>query len=378
MKSLFKMLGLAIVIVLFATYVLPVLLIIVGVGAVIALIYYLVKLYKRDHSTHESDHLPIDSQNKILDKSVSACDNKTDKITNNCTDESSANTSVTIQPVIHKLRRKLYDFVVFDIETTGLNRSADQIIQLSAVKYKNDKVVDQFDSFINPHRKLEQNIVFLTGITDNDLVNAPDLDEVLNQFTEFIEDLPLIGHNIIKFDLPFLYAHGFSVADVSVIDTVKLSSRKLPELENHKLPTLKKFYGINNASHNALLDCQTNAIVYQKLRDDDLERVEVDISTIPQTLKGKRVCITGQFIGVSRNELIDEIVEHGGKYTKAVSGLTDYLLDGTQLTDQLTDGVHSSSELKAVELQNQNGKIQVINYEQFEELINNQDLEQIS
>lgn len=372
------MLGLAIVIVLFATYVLPVLLIIVGVGAVIALIYYLVKLYKRDHSTHESDRLPIDSQNEILDKSVSACDNKTDEITNNCTDESSANTSVTIQPVIHKLRRKLYDFVVFDIETTGLNRSADQIIQLSAVKYKNDKVVDQFDSFINPHRKLEQNIVFLTGITDNDLVNAPELDEVLNQFTEFIEDLPLIGHNIIKFDLPFLYAHGFSVADVSVIDTVKLSSSKLSELENHKLPTLKKFYGINNASHNALLDCQTNAIVYQKLRDDDLERIEVDISTIPQTLKGKRVCITGQFIGVSRNELIDEIVEHGGKYTKAVSGLTDYLLDGTQLTDQLTDGVHSSSELKAVELQNQNGKIQVINYEQFEELINNQDLEQIS
>ncbi|QFR23673.1 3'-5' exonuclease [Schleiferilactobacillus harbinensis] len=68
-------------------------------------------------------------------------------------------------PIIHKLQKKLYDFVAFDIETTGLSPHRNEIIQLSAIKVKKDEVVDQFDSYVHPSEFIPTNIVYLTGIS---------------------------------------------------------------------------------------------------------------------------------------------------------------------------------------------------------------------
>lgn len=274
------------------------------------------------------------------------------------------------QPTLHKLRRKLYDFVVFDIETTGLSKVTNKIIQISAIKVKEDKIADHFNCFVNPHIELPLDIVYLTGIQNEDLVEAADIDDVMTLFKNFVEDLPLVGHNIFKFDIPFIQANGFDLADISGIDTWKLAQTKSfsGELKNLKLPTLKKYYGISNQSHNALNDCETNLKVYQNLRDDKLDPVEPDTSDIPKNFAGLRFAITGQFMGTSREEIIDEITLHGGRVTKAVSGLTDYLIDGKQV--ELTEGVHSQKELSALQRQKDGGKIKILNYDQFEHLVN--------
>lgn len=170
---------------------------------------------------------------------------------------------------IHRLRRKLYDYVVLDIETTGLDKKDNDIIQISALKFLKDKCVKKFNTYVKPDRDfpLPEKIKEITGITDEDVSNAPDLKDVMPAFKEFIDGFPLVGHNIISFDIPFLFNHGLEITDYKVLDTLNLSRNKLPMIKNHKLPTLKKYYGIDNQSHNSLSDCETNAIVYQKLRE---------------------------------------------------------------------------------------------------------------
>lgn len=281
----------------------------------------------------------------------------------------------TPSPHVHKLRRKLTDFVVFDIETTGLNKFEDKIIQISAIKYVKDKKVATFNEYINPGFHIDKKIMFLTGISNDTLESSPTLSTVMPSFELFIADFPLVGHNIIRFDIPFLINNGISKKDISALDTYPLSDRKLPDLKNHKLPTLKKYFGIINRSHNALNDCETNAIVYQHLRDDKLDPVTIERSNTQQFFSGKRFCVTGEFMETSREDLVDVINEYGGKYTHSVSRLTDYLIDGTQVSGNLTDGVHSSSELKAMQFQKENGRIQIISYKDFCELLSSKNYE---
>ncbi|HJF88087.1 MAG TPA: 3'-5' exonuclease [Companilactobacillus farciminis] len=177
--------------------------------------------------------------------------------------------SKIMQPKIHRLRRKLHDYVVFDIETTGLDKYDDDIIQVAAIKFKNDKKVDSFNSFVHLQKvlSLPKEIIELTNICTEDLADAPKTKDVIDDFSAFIEDLPLIGHNINRFDIPFLVQKGFYKKDLDTIDTWKLSQKKGLDTPNLKLPTLKKYFKIDSKSHDALSDCETNAIVYQKLRE---------------------------------------------------------------------------------------------------------------
>lgn len=313
------------------------------------------EVHKTQDANFEEVHQPdVNSSSQEPTEDQVITDNNLSKIevpkSNNTETENTVSIPVRerVVPTVHKLRRKLTDFVVFDIETTGLNRYENELTQVSAVKYRNDKLVEKFNTYVNPHQMLDKNITFLTGITNEMVTNAPETETVIQQFTDFIEDLPLVGHNIYRFDIPFLIAKGFSVQDIYALDTYPLSNNKLPKLKNHKLPTLKEYYGIVNGSHNSLNDCETNAIVYQNLRDDRLDQVEPDYSKFEKTLVGLRFSITGQFIEKGRDEIAEEIIEHGGKYTKTVTKLTNYLIDGTQIATNLVDGKHSSSELKAM------------------------------
>lgn len=245
------------------------------------------------------------------------------------------------------MRRKLYSFVVVDLETTGLNRHTDQITQISAVKFVNDKKVSSYNQYVKPTVPISRAASVKTGITEEFLKDKPRFEEVKRDFLNFVGDLPWVGHNIARFDIPMLINSGLGVEDYYVLDTWPLARKSL-NLDHYNLETLKNYFGIQNRSHNALADCETNALVYQHLRNGDLERVHISQSH-SKKLDGLRFVITGEFTGVSRKELIDKIKLNGGKYTSAVSHLTNYLIDGTQVSDRLTDGTHSSKELKAKE-----------------------------
>lgn len=167
-------------------------------------------------------------------------------------------------------------YVVFDVETTGLSAVYNTIIELAAVKMKNGEIVDRFESFANPHEKLTNTIIELTGITDDMLVGAPEIDEVLAKFKEWIGDDILVAHNA-SFDMGFINAGlrkiGLLDASNPVIDTLELARFLYPELKNHRLNTLCKKFDIELVSHHrAIYDAEATGYLLWKLVKDCLER----------------------------------------------------------------------------------------------------------
>ena len=103
-----------------------------------------------------------------------------------------------------KMEISMYDtYVSIDLETTGLNPKRDRIIEIGAIRVEQGQIVEEFSTFVDPGRKLEERITELTGIRDEDLADAPQLDEVFPKLLEFMGELPLLGHRIL-FDYSFL------------------------------------------------------------------------------------------------------------------------------------------------------------------------------
>lgn len=144
-------------------------------------------------------------------------------------------------------------FVVFDVETTGLSTVYDTIIELAAVKIQNGQVIGRFERFANPHKPLTANIIDLTHITDDMLRDAPEVEDVVREFHEFIGDSIVVAHNA-SFDIGFLYVayqkYGISNDKHPVIDTLELSRMLNPTLKNHRLNTLCKRYGVELTQHH--------------------------------------------------------------------------------------------------------------------------------
>ncbi|RAK23407.1 DNA polymerase-3 subunit alpha (Gram-positive type) [Anoxybacillus vitaminiphilus] len=163
-------------------------------------------------------------------------------------------------------------FVVFDVETTGLSAVYNTIIELAAVKVKNGEIIDRFTSFANPHHPLSITTIELTGITDDMLKDAPDVEEVLQKFYEWIDDSVLVAHNA-TFDIGFLNAGfkkiGLGKVTNPVIDTLELARFLYPELKNHRLNTLCKKFDIELTQHHrAIYDAEaTGYLLIRMLKD---------------------------------------------------------------------------------------------------------------
>lgn len=160
------------------------------------------------------------------------------------------------------------NYVVFDTETTGLNPESDRIIEISAIKYVDNKKVASFNYLVNPKMAFDPFITELTGIKPSDLKNQPTIDLVIPRFYKFIEDFTLIAHNA-EYDLKMLaceaYRCGIPLCKNKVVDTVPLAKKVIPkeDIDNYKLETLKKYLKLEYGSHRALEDCETCAKVYQ-------------------------------------------------------------------------------------------------------------------
>lgn len=158
------------------------------------------------------------------------------------------------------------NYIVFDLETTGLDRSTCQIIEIGAIKYENHIKTDVFHSYIKPIGKIPERITELTGITDEMVADAPEPTDVLEKLLPFLGDYVMIAHNS-NYDMPILQRyygeHLKKHLNNSVIDTLLLARIYLDELNNHKLPTIKKHFDLSFGSHNALDDCETAAFLYK-------------------------------------------------------------------------------------------------------------------
>ena len=172
--------------------------------------------------------------------------------------------------VVHGSQEMDFDqeYAAFDLETTGLSSRADRIIEIGAVILKNGEEIDRFQTFVDPGRKLDRKIVELTGITDEMLLGAPSIQEVLPKFLEFVGNRVLVAHNS-DFDTGFIRAecqrqglpYGFTAAD-----TLILSQNLLPHLNKFKLDIVSNALSLPEFNHHrAADDAMTCGLIMHRL-----------------------------------------------------------------------------------------------------------------
>ena len=147
-------------------------------------------------------------------------------------------------------------FVVFDVETTGLNSQQDVLIELGAVKIENGQIVDRFSSFIQPGRTIPPKITELTGITDEMVADAPLPDAVVSSFADFVGGSVLVAHNA-NFDMGFLRValeNADKPCDFCYMDTLTLCRALFPHQKRHGLAAMVKLLDINLTNHHRAVD----------------------------------------------------------------------------------------------------------------------------
>ncbi len=155
-------------------------------------------------------------------------------------------------------------FVALDLETTGLDADREKIIQVGAVKFQGDKVLDRFDTFVNPGRSIPEFIQRLTGIRPDQVSRAPHFSSVSQGLEEFLEDYPVVGHNI-AFDLRFLETHGLPLFN-SRYDTWDLASFLLPRTAEYSLGSLARQFGLDHErAHQAIDDAEATQQLFVTL-----------------------------------------------------------------------------------------------------------------
>ena len=160
------------------------------------------------------------------------------------------------------------EYVAFDLETTGLSSQNDTIIEIGAVILKQGKEIDRFQTFVDPHQKLDKKIVDLTGITDDMLIGAPSIEEVLPKFLEFCGDRPMIAHNA-DFDVGFVRAAAGKLGlpfHPTSVDTLILSQNLLQHLNKFKLNIVADALSLPEFNHHrAADDAMTCGLVFDRL-----------------------------------------------------------------------------------------------------------------
>jgi DNA polymerase III subunit epsilon len=161
------------------------------------------------------------------------------------------------------------DFCIVDIETTGLSPRTNNIIEIGIVKVSGLKIVDRFSTFINPGRNIPFFITSLTGISDEDVYDAPFFDDIAYEINKFISGSILAGHNL-AFDYSFLRreftSSGFDFNIKERLCTMRLARRLFPMEKSKSLASMCTLLNIRNSKkHRALGDAEATAQVLLKM-----------------------------------------------------------------------------------------------------------------
>lgn len=291
------------------------------------------------------------------------------------------------------------DYVVFDIETTGLDSKYDEIIEISGVKVRDDKIVDSFSSLVKPINPISSFITELTGISNEMVASSPGIEEVLPKFMEFIEDDILIGHNV-NFDINFVYdtLEGINYPKKlsnNFIDTMRLGRYLLKNLTHHRLMDLAGYYNISyEGAHRSLTDSKITYEVYLKLKSQIISEFgnkeefmrhntsnnygvranqvtpTTDIFDEAHPLYHQYVAITGVLANMTRKEAMQSIVNAGGFVEDTVTSRTNYLILGNNDYNYILKGKKSSKLKKAEAMKLEGFPIEIISENVFYEMLN--------
>lgn len=293
------------------------------------------------------------------------------------------------------------DYVVVDLETTGLDSKYDDIIEISAVRFRNGIEIDSFNQLISIDYPIPCSISHLTGITNDMLCGCPKIEQAILDFSDYIGTDMIIGHNI-SFDIHFLaFAYKLYLAkDITnpYIDTMRIARKIHPEWAHHRLCDLANYYCIPyEGAHRAREDCIITNKCYRSMRDVILSRESEDdfknrfvsksgfrshqfekspriTDMKPQNIEidktnplfQKNIVFTGTLKFLSREEAMQIAIDKGAVIKSAVSRNTDILVVGKQdISIVGLDGM-STKEEKAHEI-NRSGKghITIISEDDF-------------
>lgn len=291
------------------------------------------------------------------------------------------------------------DFTVVDLETTGLDSTFDEIIEVGAIKVRNGNVTDTFNSLVKPEEEIDEFITEITGITNEMVADAPSISKVLPNFLSFVGDDIIVGHNV-SFDINFLYDTYLKLSDRyfsnSYSDTLRLSKRLLPELKHHRLKDLIKYFNINaERQHRSLDDCKSTLECYNKLKSLAVEKYDtldnfyienkskrkkrLDLSQIKTAVTEfdednpffEKVCVfTGVLEKMKRSDAAQLVVDLGGICGNSVTKKTNYLILGNNdYCPTIRDG-KSTKQKKAEELKLKGNDIEIISENTFYDMLN--------
>ena len=148
-------------------------------------------------------------------------------------------------------------FVVFDLETMGLNSHEHEIIEIGAVKLQGNRIIDRYSQLVNPQKAIPKKIQELTNITQDMVDNMPTIEEVLPKFMEFVGDATMVAHNaafdmgFIRRDVKRILGYDYTPA---VIDTLQMARDLYPDLKSFGLKNLNKVLGLSLESHHRAVD----------------------------------------------------------------------------------------------------------------------------
>lgn len=300
------------------------------------------------------------------------------------------------------------EYIVFDLETTGVNLFKDKIIEIGAIKIKNNEIIDKFETLVNPNMPIPHKATSINHITDEMVKDAPSFDEIAYKLYDFLKDSILAGYNIDSFDICLLYDAyeklGIKLTN-NFVDILNMAKKILPEIENYKLEeNIVPYYNIDVLqTHRAIPDCITEYKVFNELKIDSVNKrhfnkkikqkknitkdlsyfkfpnIKLDEFEIDQiTFENKKFIITGETEQRDGKQFENFIKNNNGIVTpfrkERNLPVIDYLFVGLQDPDRCNDKINFiTQKITAVLEQKNNGSaVKIYDLRQFENYIDNE------
>lgn len=263
------------------------------------------------------------------------------------------------------------DYVVIDIETTGLSPNNCEIIELSALRIENNEIADTFSSLVKPISPIPEFIQELTGITNEMVSTAPAISEILPDYLNFLGENILVGHNV-TFDIDFLYHDCKEYLSCGLsndyVDTLRISKKLIKNIANHKLGTVAAYFNIpQENAHRALDDCHTTNEIFKQLNTLNSQAEQSFVSlfeNVEPVLDGKTVVFKGVTTFCSLDSYRSICEKAGGKATDIFYRTADYVVFGKTTYAKYKRGDFSNKMLKATELEKE-GTLKILSEPEF-------------
>lgn len=289
------------------------------------------------------------------------------------------------------------DYIVLDFETTGLDKTFDDIIEIGAIKVINDEVSETYTMLVKPDEEIDDFITDLTGITNEMVSNSPKINDVMPDLLRFISDYPIVGHNVV-FDINFLCANTTQLINNNFINTLRLCNKLYKELKHRRLQDMIEYLQIpSKESHRALADCEATLALFIECkkeaikqygtidnfiksygkktkshnRIDYIKKLNFDNINIDESslIYDKECVFTGKLERIRREDAMQLVVNIGGRVSNNVTKRTNYLILGNNDYCKTIKGGKSNKQKRAEQLKLKGQDIEILSEQTFYDLL---------